>query len=769
MNMSYQSNPVGQVYSSVPAYSTEQSISFGNLLYGVWSRKFLILGVFIATMAGVVFWLSTAEPRYTPELRILIESDENPYTQPRSALNQRPTIDPNEVASQVQVLLSNDLAQKVVKDLDLAQYGEFNSAVAPNKFLSGLLELLGLDGTPTEQSIEQNVIEKYFKKLAVYPVTNSRVIVVEFTSSDAELAAKVTNTVGETYVQATREVKYQAAKAAMQWLAAEIGRLRQTVAVSEAAVEEFRARKGLFKSDDTTLDAQELAGINSQIILASAARSEAEARARAIREMLDTKGGVDASSDVLKSTVIQRLREQQVTLQRSVADLEATYLPTHPRMKRLGAEIARLRAQIRAEALKIVESLENEARVQSAREAELRADLAKLKTKATTSNQDEIALRALEREAEANRSLLQNLLQRFTDASARQDISALPAGARIISRAQVLGKPSFPKTEPLLLMGLIGSVLAAILVAFVAEVFSMSAPPVMSAPAAPPRNDPVLREPAVSEPAPHAATPAGASTPVPPPQPLPDPAEFGPILGELEPPLSGGVELNAASSICISDPLSDFALSVRSIYQKMQEGGHAASTRRFAWTCGEDLADRVAILANVAHTFAQNGNKTILVDTDFGSDDIALAFGLTEGFGLAELLAGRAAFTDTIVREPQSGVHILRQGQALEQARSLVGGKRMDTVLDALEGAYEAVIINLAPMGEATAPQVAAKVRYAVILADGSETGLCAGAAAKQLLESAGVTSTAGVVVRGSNVRSSGVLGRLLSRQRKAA
>ena len=778
MNMSHQSPPGPQYHPAASTYSTEHSISFGNLFHGIWRRKFLIALVFGVAVAGVVFWLSTAERRYTPELRILIENAENPFTQPQTTVNQRSTIDKNEVTSQVQVLLSNDLARKVARDLELAQYSQFNSAAKKDGLLTELFKLLGLHTEPTVQKVEQKVIEQYFMNLNVYPVQNSRVIVVEFTSTDPVIAAKVANAVGETYVRATREVKYDAAKAAMTWLSGEIGRLRRTVASSEAAVEEFRARKGLFKSDDTTLDAQELAGINSQIILASAARSEAEARARAIRAMLKSTGGVNASSDVLNSTVIQRLREQQVTLQRTVADLEATYLPTHPRMERLAAEIAGLSSQIKNEALKIVRSLESEVEVQTAREAELRANLAQLKTKASTSNQDEITLRALEREAEANRSLLQTFLQRFTEASARQDIAALPAGARIISRAQVLGKPTFPKTKPLFLMGVVGAAIAAILVAFIAEVFSMAPAPAPFA-AAPMRNEPGF----AVQPQAAPANIAAAAPPQPPPpqmplpdaqpqsqetlaaeQPVADLPEFAPILEELESVSAGNADPAQAGSLCVNDPLCEFSLSVRRIYQKMRDAGHAAGTKRYVWTSAEELADSVPVLVNLARTFAQNGNKTILVDTDFGSTELTDAFKIGGGAGLAELLAGRAAFTDAIVRDAASGVHILRQGENIEQARGLVAGQRMDYILDALDQAYEAVIILVPPMTEPAAREVAPKSAYAVIFAEASKAGLKAGAMAKHTLASLGVEHSSGVVVQ-----SNGMFGRLMSKYRSAA
>ena len=76
--------------------------------------------------------------------------------------------------------------------------------------------------------------------------------------------------------------------------------------------------------------------------------------------------------------------------------------PVH---KGLPAELADIRAQVRGEASKIVKSLENEAEVASVRETSLRNSLKDVKTQASGLSEAEIKLRALEREAKAQRDL----------------------------------------------------------------------------------------------------------------------------------------------------------------------------------------------------------------------------------------------------------------------------------------------------------------------------------------------------------------------------
>ena len=189
---------------------------------------------------------------------------------------------------------------------------------------------------------------------------------------------------------------------------------------------------------------------------------------------------MDTSAAVLNSPLIQRLREQQVLLQRSVAELSSTYLDNHPRLIAARRELQDLNRQVRAEAMKVVAGLEQEAKIAASREASLRESLDSLKTRVGESNVDEVKLRALEREATANRNLLESFLNKFSDASARQEVLAQPGIARVISRADPPTEPSFPKAGPIILLASLGGFTIGLGIAFMAEVMkgaSGSQPP----------------------------------------------------------------------------------------------------------------------------------------------------------------------------------------------------------------------------------------------------------------------------------------------------
>ncbi len=488
-----------------------EDIDIQALGRALWRAKGWILGLAIG--AGVVTFiaLSMMRPLYTSEARVLIQNDESSFTRPAEDQGrgpQQPVLDEQAVQSQVQVITSRDLAVEVIKALDLTNNEAFakDGGTGP---IGRLLRRIGLGGSA--RSEEQKAANTFAEHLSVYPLAKSSVIAIDYTSGDSGLAAQIANKLAEVYIAWQRKAALEQTKDATAWLNAQIEVLRPKVAEAEAAVEQFKASQGLFAgTNNVTLNAQQLSELNSQVILAKAQQSEAQARARLINKMLADGADIDATPEVLKSELIGRLIEQRVQVQRQLAELSATLLPSHPRIKQLNSELADVRAQIRDEAAKIVKSLENEAEVASAREASLSGSLNEVKTQASGLSEAEIKLRALEREAKAERDLLESYLARYRDASARHDMGAVPAQAAIVSQAHASILPSFPKRGPISLLVAIATALLSLAYVLARELIGAPAVPRQAIPA----NEPRIRE----RRAPAAATTA-RSTPATPPMP----------------------------------------------------------------------------------------------------------------------------------------------------------------------------------------------------------------------------------------------------------
>ena len=170
--------------------------------------------------------------------------------------------------------------------------------------------------------------------------------------------------------------------------------------------------------------------------------------------------------------MIQRLRERQVALQSQIADLSTTLLPGHPRIRALEGQLGNLDAQILQEAERVLVSLQTAARVAAAREESLQESLNSAMVEASRSNEQEIELRALEREATAQRDLLESFLGRYREAVARTDADYLPADARIISQAVAPREPSYPKKAMMSVITAIAVFLVALTILLMREFMS---------------------------------------------------------------------------------------------------------------------------------------------------------------------------------------------------------------------------------------------------------------------------------------------------------
>ncbi|WP_162901559.1 GumC family protein [Breoghania sp. L-A4] len=413
----------------------------------LWRAKFriaiLVIGAAVLTFAGLQF----VSPKYKGEAKLLIESRHSLYPGAERAVeSERALLDQEGVASQVQLLRSYDLGRRVAVKLKLAERKEFNSAAGGGSLLSRVPVMLGFASDPSRASVEEKVLDTYFKRLKVYQVEKTRVITVEFSSVDRELAALAANTVVEEYLEQQASAKRDVTADAADQLEPEIARVRADVEAAERKVEEYRGGADLLLgANNVTLVQQQLVELNTQLAVARAARSEIQAKATLLRKLLDSGGSLESVSDVLNSPLIQRLRESQVALQARIAELSTSLLPNHPQFRALRRQLANLDSQIRGEAGKILSGMESDARISQARVESLLASLNELKAAVTQSNEKRIALRDLERDSKIKTAQLESLLTRYRDQGVRGSAGNLP-DARVISRASMPLDPYTPRS-----------------------------------------------------------------------------------------------------------------------------------------------------------------------------------------------------------------------------------------------------------------------------------------------------------------------------------
>src|SRR5215471_8872315 len=207
-------------------------IDLGALGRALWRKRVLIAGLTLLAAAIAFLVVNMITPRYKSEARVLIETRENIFFRPdaEKAIERSTTVDQEAVTSQVQLILSRDLARDVIKKLKLADRPEFDPVLAGPSLLRTLLSLFGIIKDPMEMTPEERVFKSYYERLSAFQVEKSRVIAIEFESQDPVLAAQVANAIAEAYLVLQQAAKQDQTRAAGAWLSGEIERLRANVA-----------------------------------------------------------------------------------------------------------------------------------------------------------------------------------------------------------------------------------------------------------------------------------------------------------------------------------------------------------------------------------------------------------------------------------------------------------------------------------------------------------------------------------------------------------
>ncbi|MDN2564935.1 Wzz/FepE/Etk N-terminal domain-containing protein [Aquibium sp. A9E412] len=629
--------------------ASDVDIDFGKLFSAVVGRWRQILLAALA-VAGLVFlfaWLAT--PLYRAETRLLIETRESVYTRPAMGEGDRPILDEEGVTSQVEVITSTDILKQVARELELAERAEFEQGEVS---LPGrMLIVAGLKSDPRGIPPEQRVLSAFREKLQVYRVENSRVIVIRFSSEDRALAAEVPNAIAEAYLEVQRQAKLASNADATAWLEPEIADLRARVREAEERVAAFRASSDLLiGQNNAVLATQQLSELSTELSRVRANRAAAEATAAAVRGALQEGASIDTMPDVLASPLIQRLRERQVELRAEIADLSTTLLDNHPRIRALRSQLGDLDAQIRSEAGKVREALETEAETARLRERDLTEELNTLKAESARADGEQVELRALEREAAAQRELLESYLTRYREASARRDRNYLPADARIFSRAVVPSEPYFPKILPLTVAAFFAGLLLAVIVTLLRELFSGRAMRPADGAFAPVETIAM----------PVAAAPA-------------EPQADAAPEDQADAPAARGIAAPAAAEALIAGGVT------RALFVS-PEGDEAAAA---------------AIL--VAREVADAGLRVLLLDLTATG---AASWPTLESVvypGITDLLASQAQFADVIHGDLYSDCHVIPIGTA-SPARAMRAIDRLPIIMDSLTTAYDMVIVECGPV-----------------------------------------------------------------------
>lgn len=642
----------------------------------VWRRKWLVLATAIGFIMAGVGVIGVMTPRYAAEVRVLLGIQEPHVVNIESVLKGL-TANTETVQSEAFVIGSRELARSVAYRLALDKSPEFNLALRPDNFAwlrfldpTQLFDLIdikswfgsdnGTDVAPAsgerlseEEKLWERVVSRLLDQVEVTPLNRSHVLSARVESEEPLMAARIANTFGEAYVEQHLTRKQRATDRANEWLQSRIQELQRKVEDSGRAVEEYRREHGLYQTKSDTVIAQQMGALNQELVASENAKAEAEGRLVQAESQLDKSNTVESLPAVLQSPLIRTLRGQQADLEKQAAELSSTYTNKHPRVRDIRAQIAEIKAKIATEAERIVRGLRHEARLAQDRYARVVARMEELKNQMGQANEQTVKLQDLEREAQANRTMLETLLRRSKETVDQQMIQT--SDAEIISRASVPLRPSFPPKNLILLLAAMVGVGCGVLLALLLENLDQTF-----------RTGDEVEE--------YTGLPSLALVPT--------------VRKHRRP-----------AEYVVRKPYSNFTGSLRMLSARLFLGnGVGTQPGLIMFTSALPGEGKSLISSSFAQLMALDGQRVILLDLDWKQPSLHRMFGQGRGVGLADLLNGDITPKQAVFRDRSSGAHVMFAGNVNQIRTNTAWFERLRLLLHTLSRHYDVIILDTSPV-----------------------------------------------------------------------
>src|SRR5712692_3127718 len=643
-------------------------------------RQYPII-VFVGTIIFVLglVYVFSAQPQYTAEASLIIDTRKVQLFQ--QALLGDSGINSAAVESQVEILKSESIALAVIKNIRLFEDPEFVGS--RSGFISSLTGLIaGLfesDLAPSEGELTRKATVAFKNGLTIRRVGLTYVIQIGFTSITRDKAAQIANAVVDAYLVDTLEAKYQATKRASIWLQDRLRELRDQAAAADRAVVEYKTRNNIVESGGRLMGDQQLAEVNSQLVLARAQMAEAKARLERIEVVLRSGNTEGTVTDALRNDVIVRLRGQLLDIAKREAEWSAKYGRDHLAVVNLRNEMGEIRRSILDELRRIAETYKSDFEIAKARLESIQKSMVDVVAQSQTTNQAQVALKDLESTAQSYRTLYDNFLQKYMESVQQQTFPITEA--RFITQATPPAQKSHPKTLLILAISLFAGVVCGLGVASMRELLDRvirttdQIEKLLGIECL--ATLPLLKE--HSEESIQTQTPKGKRGNFDSRTIVRSPEHFWQVIDE---------------------PFSRYAEGVRSIKVAIDLAGLTRKNQVIGLTSSLPNEGKSTVSANLAELIAHSGKRVILIDCDLRNPSLTRKLTPSANSGLVEVISGKMQIFETLWTDPSTMLDFAPMAlkNRLPHTNEIMASEAMKEIFTKLRQMYDYIIVDLPPL-----------------------------------------------------------------------
>ena len=528
----------------------------------------------------------------------------------------------------------------------------------------------------TERLNRTAVANAFQETVKVEQIRNSSMLKIAVENANPQLAARIANSITETFIALNLERRLDASSYAKTFLETQLGLTKARLEESERKLNDYaRSRNILTLDEKTNVLNQTFTEYSTALTKAEQDVIKAESDFEAIRSAPGT------ARQVLESKTIQDYKSQISKLDQQYQEAAKVYKDDFPRMKQLRAQMDELEAKTKSEVQNVLASVRNEMQTAKRQEGLIRSRLQQTRKEIMSAQDRGVDFNLLKREVDTNRELYDGLLQQVKQVGVAGGVET--NNIQVVDKAQA---PLFPYKPKLALNAAIG--LLAGMVLGLGIVFLMES-----------MDDSIKFADEVEK------------------------ILMVPLLGVI-PKVKEKVKLPCVALLVHKDPRGQMAEAYRSVRTALQFSTADGAPRRLVLTSTTKNEGKSTTALALAINFAQMGAKVVLIDADMRNPTVHKNLSIPNTAGLSNYLSGHGRPGDITRMTEIDNLTVITGGPIPPSPVDLLTGARLGELMDLLEvrGAQYIIFDGPPVLGLADAIVLGNQVQAVLFVAEASQT-----------------------------------------------